>query len=144
MKSEVPSEVYTKDEVKIEVDKVTSDLKKYVEDAIAEHAALFLAQDRGAQCRVKYELTSDEDDEDKASGGEHGLNSNNNGSVAHGRGKHELCTSPALNALLAPPQPPNFAFANPTRFSKVSSVWWRLHLSEIHIQGRNKTLFTRV
>ena len=64
VKSEVFSEVYTRDEVKIEVDKVTCDLKKYVDEVIAERAVPFPGQGRHTQSRVKNELVSGNEGED--------------------------------------------------------------------------------
>lgn len=49
------NEVFTKVEVKIEVDKVACDLKKYVNDTIAVQAAPFLSQNSEVQPRVKNE-----------------------------------------------------------------------------------------
>lgn len=98
-------------------------LKKYVDNAIAEHAAPFFGQDRDSQFRENYELASDGDGEGEATDGVCDVTSDNDGSVDSRRGKHELHNSLALNAPLAPLRSPNVLSPPPTPPGSIRSLW---------------------
>lgn len=110
VKSEVLSEVYTKEEV----DKVACDLKVYVDGVLAEQAASFPGQDRHAQSRVKSERASDD-------WGEGEETSDNDGSVASGRERHER-PSPVPHVRLTPPPSPNVLSPPPSPPGSVVSL----------------------
>lgn len=122
VKSEVLSEVFTKGEVKVEVERVVSDLKNYVDSVVAGQAAPPLGDNSSVRPKVKRELVSEAEDAGSSdvecksnySSGDHGS--------AGSRGKHQRA-SPAPRGFLTPPRSPvNVLSPPPTPPGSVKSL----------------------